>query len=112
MGRELNSSIPPSRSHDDNIPSLLYSYWTTAFSVSVIIVRLGGRLVRNDMLFREDKIMALAIIPLLARMGLVHVVLIWGTNNQMVPDDADANLIRHREIGSRLVLGARIFYAA
>lgn len=54
--------------------------------------------------------MALSIIPLLARMGLVHVVLIWGTNNttgrSLTPLE-----IHHREIGSRLVLVSRIMYA-
>lgn len=55
--------------------------------------------------------MALAMVPILARMGLVHVVLLWGTNNTiatgLTPED-----IHHREIGSGLVLLARIMYAA
>jgi hypothetical protein len=50
-------------------------------------------------------------IPLLIRMGLVHVILIWGTNNT-VTEGLTATEIRHREIGSKLVLAARIFYAA
>ena len=59
----------------------------------------------------EDRIMAWSIIPLLGRMAFVHVVLRWGTNNAITtglsPED-----IYHREIGSKLVLAARILYAA
>ncbi|KAL9602236.1 MAG: hypothetical protein Q9219_001960 [cf. Caloplaca sp. 3 TL-2023] len=55
--------------------------------------------------------MALSIIPLLGRMALVHLVLIWGTNNARI-DGLNATDIHHREIGSRLVLVSRIMYAA
>lgn len=55
--------------------------------------------------------MALSIIPLMIRMALIHVVLIWGTNNA-VTTGLTAEEIRHREIGSRLVLASRIMYAA
>ena len=54
--------------------------------------------------------MALSLIPLLARMGLVHLVLLWGTNNTAV-DDLTPLEVRHREIGSQLVLASRITYA-
>lgn len=54
--------------------------------------------------------MALSLIPLLARMGLVHVVLIWGTNNTTSQGLTPLE-IQHREIGSRLVLVSRIMYA-
>ena len=55
--------------------------------------------------------MAWSIVPLLARMGFVHVVLLYGTNNVDLAGLTDPVKIHHREIGSRLVLGARIFYA-
>ena len=55
--------------------------------------------------------MALSIIPLFARMGCVHVVLRWGTNNAITAG-LSAEDIWHREIGSKCVLPARIFYAA
>ena len=55
--------------------------------------------------------MALSIIPLIARMSFVHVVLIWGTNNVNVSALTDPVKIRHREIGSQMVLAARVFYA-
>jgi len=54
--------------------------------------------------------MALSMIPLLIRMALIHPVLLWGNNN-VVTTGLSAEDIYHRSIGSRLVLGARIFYA-
>ena len=62
------------------------------------------------MLFKEDKIMALSLIPLLLRMGLVHLILLWGTNNTTTAGLTSVD-ISHREIGSRLVLASRIMYA-
>lgn len=58
----------------------------------------------------EDKMMAWASIPLLIRMGLVHVVLLFGTNNTTT-DGLTQEQIGHRVIGAKLVLAARIFYA-
>jgi hypothetical protein len=55
--------------------------------------------------------MLLSILPLMARMAFIHVVLIWGTNNVDLSVGLSPNDIHHRVIGSRLVLGARIFYA-
>ena len=52
-----------------------------------------------------------SIIPLMIRMAFVHVVLIWGTNNTTT-EGLTSLQIHHREVGSRLVLAARIFYAA
>ncbi|TVY91720.1 hypothetical protein LAWI1_G003308 [Lachnellula willkommii] len=44
-------------------------------------------------------------------MGVVHVVLLYGTNNTITTGLSDQE-IYHRSIGSRLVLVSRIFYAA
>lgn len=106
-----NDSPPERRTRVANNPTLLYSWWCTIFSLVIIGFRLSGRYIRNERLFREDKIMAWSIIPLLARMGCVHVVLIFGTNNVDTSTLTDPVKIHHREIGSRLVLAARIFYA-
>lgn len=54
--------------------------------------------------------MMVAVVPLIVRMTLVHLVLIWGTNNAKTDGLSEMD-IRDREIGSRLVLAARIFYA-
>ncbi|OCK84097.1 hypothetical protein K432DRAFT_389844 [Lepidopterella palustris CBS 459.81] len=111
LSRELYSNAPPEpRTRMQNNPTLLFSWWCTGFALVIILFRLAGRYVRNECLFREDKIMALSIIPLFLRMGFIHVVLIFGTNNV---DTAGLTSIEihHRAIGSRMVLGARIFYA-
>lgn len=68
-------------------------------------------MVRNNQLFRDDKIMLLSLIPLLARMGLVHVILIWGTNNVELSKSMTEEVIHHRMIGAKLVLASRICYA-
>lgn len=54
--------------------------------------------------------MAWSIIPLLGRMAFAHVVLRWGTNNA-ITTGLTADGIYHREIGSKMVLPARIFFA-
>ena len=54
--------------------------------------------------------MALSLIPLMARMALVHLVLLWGTNNTTT-EGMTARDIHNREVGSRLVLVSRIMYA-
>jgi hypothetical protein len=54
--------------------------------------------------------MALSLIPLLARMGLVHVILMYGTNN-VDGDNLTPYQIHLRQIGSKLVLASRINYA-
>ncbi|THD00490.1 hypothetical protein EYZ11_000054 [Aspergillus tanneri] len=94
----------------DNNPTLLVSWWATAFSLAIIVTRVCGRYVRIERFFREDKVMMASIIPLLARMAFVHVILIWGTNNTKT-EGLTSEEIRHRIIGSRLVLAGRIFYA-
>ncbi|KAF2735303.1 hypothetical protein EJ04DRAFT_563479 [Polyplosphaeria fusca] len=111
LPRSLYDDSPPARRTrvQDN-PTLLYSWWATVFSLVIILFRLSGRYIRNERLFPEDKIMAMSMIPLMARIALVHVVLIWGTNNVNVQGLIDPNEIHHREIGSKVVLAARISY--
>ena len=105
-----NNAPPEPRTRRGNWPTLLFSWWCTAFAVVIILTRLAGRKIRSGRLFQEDKVMALSLIPLLARMGLVHVILMYGTNNVQ-----GANLTPYeiylRQIGSKLVLAARINYA-
>ncbi|KAI9794477.1 MAG: hypothetical protein M1833_000390 [Piccolia ochrophora] len=109
--RLFSGEPPRARTATDDKPTLLVAWWCTIFAITIIIFRIAGRFIRTERLFREDKIMALAIVPLMCRMALVHVVLIWGTNNvlatQLTPEQ-----ISHREMGSKLVLASRISYAA
>lgn len=108
--RDLDYNPPPARTAIQDNPSLLVSWWVTIFSLTIILFRLGGRWIRTERLFLEDKIMALSIIPLLVRMGFTHLVLRNGTNNTVTAGLSAAD-IANREYGSQMVLGARIFYA-
>ncbi|KAL4876304.1 hypothetical protein BJY04DRAFT_223241 [Aspergillus karnatakaensis] len=109
--RGIYSAVPPDiRTRLDDNPTLLVSWWATGVSLAIIVTRVCGRYVRIERLFREDMIMMASILPLLARMAFVHVVLIYGTNNTKVEGLSEED-IRRREIGSRLVLAARICYA-
>lgn len=92
--------------------SLILRYRCTSFATVIIITRLLGRKVRSDTLFREDWITMLSLPPLWIRMVFVHMVLIYGTNNvDTVGHTYTEEQIRHRTMGARLVLAARIFYA-
>ncbi|KAJ5082323.1 hypothetical protein N7532_011366 [Penicillium argentinense] len=102
--------LPEYESRDQINPTLMMSWWATAFSLAIIIVRLCGRYVRIERFFPEDKIMMISVIPLTIRMVLVHFVLIWGTNNSQLGHLTTEEISR-RQMGSKLVLAARIFYA-
>ncbi|QIW97709.1 hypothetical protein AMS68_003227 [Peltaster fructicola] len=112
--RDIWSTAPPEpRSRDENWPTLLYSWWCTAFATAIILIRLNGRKVRSGQLFREDWIMIWAMVPLWARMVLVHFILIYGTNNVDTVNFnySDQQLANH-STGAKLVLASRILYAA
>lgn len=110
VARGIYNDIPPAyQDRNDRNPTLLVSWWCTIFALTTILIRIMGRWVRTEKLFVEDKIMCWAIIPLMIRMGFVHVVLIWGTNNTTT-DGLSHLEILHKETGSKLVLPARIIY--
>ncbi|KAI4252511.1 MAG: hypothetical protein L6R42_007926 [Xanthoria sp. 1 TBL-2021] len=109
--RSLYSDPPPSKDLAANRPTLLVSWWCTGFALAIILFRICGRYIRTERLFREDMVMACSMVPLLGRMALVHVVLIYGTNN-VSPDALSAKDLHRREVGSKLVLASRIMYAA
>jgi hypothetical protein len=91
-------------------PTLIMSWWATGFSLAIIVVRLCGRYMRVERFFPEDKVMMISVIPLVIRMVLVHFVLTLGTNNTTTTNLTEQDIL-NREIGSKLVLAARIFYA-
>ncbi|CAI7608633.1 unnamed protein product [Penicillium glandicola] len=103
-------SPPAAQTRTEVNPTLMMSWWATIFSLVIIIVRLFGRYSRVERLFTEDKVMMISVIPLMIRMVLVHFVLILGTNNTTTAGLTEKE-ISNREIGSKLVLAARIFYA-
>jgi hypothetical protein len=56
--------------------------------------------------------MLLALLPLFARMVLVHFILLYGTNNIQTEGNTFTDIqIEHRVLGAKLVLAARISYA-
>lgn len=109
----LYTPPPPYRLFGEDKPTLLVCWWCTIFACVIIIFRVCGRYVRSEELFTEDKIAFACIVPILVRQALVHVVLLYGTNNidfGEVPVSGEE--VWRREVGSRLVLGSRVFYAA
>ncbi|KAK6352156.1 hypothetical protein TWF730_008988 [Orbilia blumenaviensis] len=107
--REDNDPAPYRTILADN-PTLLITWWATGCSLFIILARCFGRYVRTMRLFRDDQWMLLSIIPLLVRLSLAHVVLKYGTNNTQ-PDLLNEEEIRRREVGSQVVLAARVFFA-
>ncbi|KAL2151070.1 hypothetical protein VTH82DRAFT_6168 [Thermothelomyces myriococcoides] len=108
------SPPPPARPFSEDKPTLLISWWITSMCAVVVTLRLVGRYIRVETLFREDKIAAAALIPLFLRMALVHPVLVFGTNNTLINEEhpiTDTEIHR-RTIGSRLVLAARVIQPA
>ncbi|KAI0457529.1 GPCR protein, PTH11-type [Xylaria acuta] len=108
----LYSSPPPLHTADDDKPTLLVCWWITLFCATIIFLRVAGRFIRSEKLFREDRTVMLAAIPLFLRMGFVHIVLFWGTNNARFTWPLTETELRHKSIASGLVLGSRILYAA
>ena len=105
------SAPPPARTSSNDHPTLLVAYWCTGACIALIMMRIMGRYIRVSLLHRDDKMMFLTLIPLLAHQAFQHVVLLYGTNNAAGIEYMDAQDLRHRRIGSGMVLGARITYA-
>ncbi|KAM0816081.1 putative Integral membrane protein PTH11 [Seiridium cardinale] len=109
----LYSDAPPARAFSEIKPTLLISWWITLLCTVIILLRLVGRLIRVEKLFIEDKVAALAIVPLYIRAACVHVALTHGTNNVRLESLAVTDdVISQRATGSRAVLASRIFFAA
>jgi len=111
VARAIYPDSPPAMQTRSQInPTLIMSWWATGFSLAIIIVRLCGRYTRVERFFPEDKVMMISVIPLIIRMVLVHFVLVLGTNNTTTTGLTEQDIL-NRELGSKLVLAARIFYA-
>ncbi|CAG8958163.1 hypothetical protein HYFRA_00000514 [Hymenoscyphus fraxineus] len=100
---------PDFRAFRDDKPTLLVSWWCTVYAMTIIFFRVIGRYIRTEKSYREDIIMLLGVIPLLLRQAILHVVLLYGTNNT-ITDGLSAISIRRRETGSKLVLVTRVLY--
>lgn len=109
----LYSDPPPPHPFSEDKPTLLVCWWITIFCAVIIALRVVGRFIRSEKLFREDKTAALALVPLFLRMGCVHVILIYGTNNAIIEGAGFSEEELHRRsIASGLVLLSRVLYAA
>jgi hypothetical protein len=109
----LYSAPPPLRPFSEDKPTLLVCWWITSFCAVIIALRVIGRFIRTEKLFREDTTAALALVPLILRMGCVHVILTYGTNNARLEGAALSDEELHkRSVASGLVLLSRVLYAA
>lgn len=109
----LYSDPPPLRPFSETKPTLLVCWWITSFCAVLIALRVIGRLIRTEKLFREDRTAALALVPLFLRMACVHVVLVYGTNNAQLEGAGLSDEELHKKsVASGLVLLSRLLYAA
>lgn len=109
----LYSDPPPLRPFSEVKPTLLVCWWITIFCAVIIALRVVGRFIRTEKLFREDKTAALALVPLFLRMGCIHVILIYGTNNAQLDGAGLSDDDLHKKaVASGLVLLSRVLYAA
>lgn len=107
-------TFPTSPSFD--YQTLIVTYICSGFALLLILIRLLWRHIRGEryLSFHDDLWMGISVLPLLARLALVHVILLYGTN--AISEDLAAKLtpdeIRKRVVGSKTVLAGRIWYAA
>ncbi|RDL32380.1 uncharacterized protein BP5553_08836 [Venustampulla echinocandica] len=109
--RRLAAEAPEPRGFREDKPTLIMSWWCTIYAITTILLRIAGRYIRTEHIYIEDRVMLLAIVPLLIRIAVVHPILLYGTNNTVITELLPAS-IRQREIGSQLVLASRVMYAA
>ncbi|CAI7616250.1 unnamed protein product [Penicillium glandicola] len=95
-------------------PTLIILWVFTWVAVGLIVLRLLLRKLKGHQFILGDYFAMAAIFCALVRLPLIHVVLIWGTNNMsptlrhtyhFTPEE-----VRHREIASKFVLANRVFY--
>ncbi|KAJ6180253.1 hypothetical protein N7519_010714 [Penicillium mononematosum] len=95
--------------------STLIILWVfTWLAIGLIVLRLLLRKLKGRQFIQGDYFAMGAILCALVRLALVHVILIWGTNNMSTTFRRSHNFtpeeIRHREIASKFVLANRVFY--
>jgi hypothetical protein len=95
-------------------PTIIILWVFTWLAIGLIVLRLLMRKVKGLNFVLGDYFAIGAIFCALVRLALVHVILIWGTNNMsptfrhthhFTPDE-----IHRREIASKFVLANRVFY--
>lgn len=95
-------------------PTLLIHWLFSCLAVLVMSTRLIYRMVAKQSCTLGDYLTMAAIVCCLVRLGLIHVVLTYGTNNVSAAIRAThtftAEEIRQRTLGSKLSLVNRVFY--
>ncbi|KAJ5401009.1 hypothetical protein N7465_011498 [Penicillium sp. CMV-2018d] len=96
------------------VSTLIILWVFTWVTIGLIVFRLLVRKLKGFQFVLGDYFAMGAILCALARLGLVHVIIIWGTNNMSTKfrhtHDFTSEEIRRREIASKLVLANRVFY--
>ncbi|KAF4814866.1 hypothetical protein CGCTS75_v013192 [Colletotrichum tropicale] len=95
-------------------PTLLIHWLFSCLALAVMFARLVWRKIARQEYNLGDYLTIAACVCALTRLGLIHVVLTWGTNN-VTPKFRDSHNftdeeIYRREIGSKLSLVNRVFY--
>lgn len=95
-------------------PTLLIHWLFSCLALLIMAARLWGRKnARQDFNLGDRLTMAAAACALI-RLGMIHVVLTWGTNNMTAAQRQDHHFtpkeIYQREIGSKLSIANRVFY--
>ncbi|KZL63735.1 pth11-like integral membrane protein [Colletotrichum incanum] len=95
-------------------PTLLIHWLFSCLALSIMVARLVWKKVAKQDLNLGDWFTVAAIICALTRLGLIHVVLTWGTNNVSAAYRKNHTFtdeeIYRREIGSKLSIANRVFY--
>ncbi|CRK22751.1 hypothetical protein BN1723_012752 [Verticillium longisporum] len=100
-----------------NHPTLIIIHWLFSWvALGIMVVRLIWRKVAKQAFNLGDYLTMAACVFVVARMGLIHMVLTWKTNN-MPPAYRENHVftleeIHHREIGSKLSITARVVYSS
>ncbi|KAG7135490.1 hypothetical protein HYQ45_006759 [Verticillium longisporum] len=98
-------------------PTLIIIHWLFSWiALAIMVVRLIWRKVAKQAFNLGDYLTMAACFFVVARMGIIHMVLTWKTNNMpaayrenhvLTPEE-----IHQREIGSKLALTARVVYSS
>lgn len=95
-------------------PTLLIHWLFSCLAFLIMVVRLVWRKVSKQDFNLGDWFTVAAIVCTLTRLGLIHVVLTWGTNNVSAAYRKTHTFtneeIYRREIGSKLSIVNRVFY--
>lgn len=95
-------------------PTLIIHWLFSWLALAIMALRLGWKHVSKKRYNMGDYLTVGAILCVLARLGFIHIVLTWGTNN--IPKAVwksrtlTAEEIYRRGVGSRLAIANRFVY--